>query len=444
MQSAAEPRAKIQFAAAANFGWLLGERAARVLFTVGVGFLVARHLGPERFGTLGYCLAVVTLAGIMPALGLDPVVKREIIEAPARAGVLLAESFRVRLVAGAVTYAVLVALLAAGSGGTGEERRMIALLGVSLFQPALFVPDLWLQAKLLAKWSVWSQTVALAAGAAVRLVLIMIAAPLIAFAAVTVFELAVSASVLAVVSRRAGLPWARPAWSEGRKLLVEAWPLVFANLAIMIYMKTDEVMLRKMLGAAAVGTYSAATRLTEIWYFLPIALGSSLLPALVRSRQVGGESYRRDLQRYYDLNVAVAYMISIPLALSATWIVRAAYGTAYLAAAPIVAVHVWSSVFVFLGVARGQWLVNERLQKFYLLATVAGAGINILLNLVLIPRWGGVGAAVATVISQASAAWLSSFLTAATRETAIMQTRALLLPALCWRYLRPPPAVPGS
>jgi O-antigen/teichoic acid export membrane protein len=91
-----------------------------------------------------------------------------------------------------------------------------------------------------------------------------------------------------------------------------------------------------------------------------------------------------------------------------------------------------------LGVARGQWLVNERLQGFYLITTVAGAIANILLNLVAIPRWGGLGAAYATVVSYAIAGWLGSFFHPAVRESAGMQTRALLIPISGWRYLRRP------
>jgi PST family polysaccharide transporter len=99
-------------------------------------------------------------------------------------------------------------------------------------------------------------------------------------------------------------------------------------------------------------------------------------------------------------------------------------------------VHIWSSVFVFLGVARGQWLVNEGQQKFYLVATLLGAGANIALNLAFIPRWGGLGAAYATVISYGLAAWLASYFHPRVRATAAMQTRALLIPLLGWRYLR--------
>ena len=438
MQQPDDPLAKSHFEkAAGNLGWLVGERAVRFFFTVVVGFFVARHLGPERFGMLGYCLAIVTLLGIVPALGLDPVVKRELLETPENTGAILAGSFGLRLIGGVGAYAALLAVVLTGHGGNAEERRLLAVLGLLLFQPALLVPDLWLQAQLQAKRSVWAQTAALTVAAALRVVLVWRDAPLAAFAWVAVLEFALTAAGIARLSGRSVVAWtlASPRRREMRRLLREAWPLIFANLAIVIYMKTDEVMLRQMAGPAAVGIYAAATRLTEIWYFFPVALASSLLPGLLRSRRLEPAAYRLQLQRYYDLNAAIAYAISIPIALAAPWIIRIAYGAPFAGAAPIVAVHVWSSIFVFIGVARGQWLVNERLQKFYLGATVAGAALNILLNLCLIPRWGGVGAAVATVISQAAAAWLSSFASDATRETGRMQTRALLLPVFGWRYL---------
>ena len=187
-------------------------------------------------------------------------------------------------------------------------------------------------------------------------------------------------------------------WLLMRRLMEEAWPLVFANLAIIVYMKIDEVMLRQLVGPKAVGIYSSATRLSEVWYFLPMALSVSVLPALMRAKEGSAEAYRLRMQQYFDLSAGVAYALSIPIALASPWIVRVAYGPAFAEAGPILAVHIWASIFVFLGVARSQWLVNEKLQRFYLAATLAGAVSNIGLNFVLIPRWSGLGAAWATVI----------------------------------------------
>jgi PST family polysaccharide transporter len=279
---------------------------------------------------------------------------------------------------------------------------------------------------------------ALAVASAVRLWLIGTGASLAAFAGVIVGEMTLTAVGFFVGARRVGMSFSFAAARVAtmRRLVGEAWPLMFASFAVFIYMKIDEVMLRQMIGPAAVGIYAAAEKLSEVWYFIPLALASSVLPALLRAQKSNAAEYAQRQQQYYDLSAAVAYALSVPIALLAPWLIRLAFGAEFSAAGPILAVHIWSSIFVFLGVARGQWLVNEGLQKFYLAATCAGAVANVALNFVFIPRWGGLGAAWATVASQAIAAWLASYFHPVARGTAMMQTRALLIPFRGWRYLR--------
>jgi O-antigen/teichoic acid export membrane protein len=315
---------------------------------------------------------------------------------------------------------------------------MFRILGLLLLQPALFLPDLWLQAQLRAKPAVVVQLIALACASGLRVWLVVRDASVAAFAWVLVIEMALGAAGLWVLARRGGLPvpFAGARRAQMTRLLSEAWPLMFAGLAVVVYMKIDEVMLRQMAGPAEVGIYAAAARLSEMWYFIPTALASSVLPGLLRARADGAAEYVRRQQHYYDASAAAAYALTVPVALGAPWIVRLAYGEAFTASGPILAVHIWSSVFVFLGVARGQWLVNEGLPRFYLVATLAGAVANVGLNLVFIPRWGGLGAAWATVISYGLAAWGASYFHPRVRATAAMQTRALLIPLLGWRYLR--------
>ncbi len=424
--------------AAANFGWLMLERALRFALGALVGFVVARYLGPVQLGTFSYCLALVTLLGFVPALGLDAIVKRELINSPQDTAGLIASAFALRAAAGALGLAAVWLAAAWVPGFTDEEARMFRILGLLLLQPALFLPDLWLQAHLRAKQAVVVQLIALATASGLRVWLVASDAPVVAFAWVLVIEMALGAAGLWVLARRDGLPapFSGARREQMARLLAEAWPLMFAGLAVVVYMKIDEVMLRQMVGPAEVGIYAAAARLSEVWYFIPTALASSVLPSLLRARAGDAAEYQQRQQQYYDASAAVAYALSVPVALGAPWIVRLAYGEAFAASGPILAVHIWSSIFVFLGVARGQWLVNEGLQRFYLVATLIGAVANIALNLVFIPRWGGLGAAYATVVSYGLAAWGASYFHPRVRATAAMQTRALLIPLLGWRYLR--------
>ena len=441
MQQMADFVAKPGFRkAAANLGWLFAERAGRLVLGTLVGLMVARQLGPERLGSLSYAVALVTLLGFVPTLGLDAILKRELLKAPERSAEVLASGFVLRTLAGAAGCAAVGVAAWAGIGLHGDEPRLLAILAVVLLQPALFLPELWLQTHLRAKAASMVQLGALAVASAVRLRLIATHASLTAFAWVIGAEMGLGAVGFFWVARRAGLrmPLTAARAAAMRRLLAESWPLMFASLAIAVYMKIDEVMLRQLAGPAAVGVYAAAAKLSEVWYFMPVALASSVLPALLRAQQKSTEEYARRQQQYYDLSAAVAYGLSVPIALAAPWVVRVAYGAEFAAAGPILAVHIWSSIFVFLGVARGQWLVNEGLQKFYLAATFAGAVANVGLNFIFIPRWEGLGAAWATVISYGLAAWLASYFHPGVRETAAMQTRALLIPWRGWRYLRRP------
>ncbi len=421
-----------------NFGWLVVERIGRLVLGVLVGLVVARYLGPAELGSLTYAIAMVTLLGFLPELGLDSVLRRELLKAPDRTTALLGSALLLRLGAGTLAYAGLVALVAFGFGGSSEERRLLLIVGLILFQPAAYLNELWLQVQLQAKRGTIVQLGALTVSAGLRLWLVSSGASVPAFAWVIIGELVLCTIGYHWAARGLGLRWpVRTAnWATMRWLLTEAWPLMFANLAVIIYLRIDEVMLRHLADAQAVGVYAAAVKLSELCYFLPTALASSVLPALLRAREQAPAVYAARQQQYYDLSAGVAYLLSVPVALAAPWIVRLAYGPEFAEAAAILSVHIWASVFVFLGVARGQWLVNEGLQKFYLAATLGGAVANVILNCLMIPRWGGLGAAYATVISYALAGWLASYCHPAVRVAARAQTLALLIPLRAWSYLR--------
>jgi PST family polysaccharide transporter len=320
------------------------------------------------------------------------------------------------------------------------DRVILLVAGLMLFQPALAVGDLWLQATLRARTAVMAQAIMLAAGAVGRVVLIKMGAAVWTFATLSAAEFLLGAALVTALARRAGLRWDAPNedWQKACGLWRDAWPMMVSSLAVIVYMRIDVVMLRTMKGDVAAGIYAAAVKLSEVWYFLPVALGSSLLPALLRARAAGREAYGQRLQHYFDMSAAIAYGLSMPCMLLAPRLVRLVYGESYLEAAHVLAVHVWGAVFAFLGVARAHFLFNENLGRVHLLATASGALLNIALNWLLIPRHGPLGAAVATVIAQAVVTWGLSFCFTATRWVAGMQTRALLIPFTFYRYVRRP------
>jgi PST family polysaccharide transporter len=148
---------------------------------------------------------------------------------------------------------------------------------------------------------------------------------------------------------------------------------MLSGLAIVIYMKIDLIMLGLMLGDEAVGIYSAATQISEIWYFIPMTIMASVFPAIIDAKKQGEIIYYERLQRLYDLMVWLSVLIAIPMTFIAAPLITLLYGNAYEEAGKVLAIHIWASVFVFLGVASSQWFIAENRQILSLQRTLAGA-----------------------------------------------------------------------
>jgi len=178
------------------------------------------------------------------------------------------------------------------------------------------------------------------------------------------------------------------------------------------------------------GLYSAALRLSEVWYFLPVALTSSVFPALVRSKEADESRYLDRLRRLFSLMAVIALTVAISTSLFASQLIQLVFGDRYAGAGTVLSIHVWTSIFVFWGVVGETWYLNEGLTRLTLYRTGSAALANVALNLVMIPRYGGVGAAIATLVSQAWSAWLSNLVWARTRPLFFMQLRSLSLRGL--------------
>jgi polysaccharide transporter, PST family len=411
----------------ANFAWLSGDRVARMGLQFLVGAVVARHLGPEGFGTLNVALAVTGVLGVFAALGFDAVFGRELLREPDRAGALMGTAFMSRLVAALLLYPV-VAILALSQ--TGDTRASLLICGLMLFTVPPTVFYTYFEVHLQARYTVWAANAAFVLCTIVRIVLVAKGASIGPFAATYLIEPVIAAVVLYGLYRRTGGGVRGWSWEAplALRLLKQSWPLMLGGLAIMIYMRIDQIMLAKMRGEAEVGKFCAALRLSEVWYFIPMALSSSLFPSLVRSRKLDLAIYGKRLGHFYDLNAALAYAIIVMMLPCAPWLFTLIFGRDFTGSATVFQIHLLACPFVFLGVARGQYLLNEGFTRFIFLSTVAGALANVGLNLLLIPEYGAHGAAVATVLSQAMSTLVSSFLWSPTRSNGYLQLRSLALP----------------
>ncbi|WP_428419979.1 flippase [Methylibium sp.] len=385
-----------------NSAWLMADKIVRL----GVGLIVwvwlARHFGPEGFGLWNYAIAFTALFGAFATLGMDGVLVRELVRDPSRTGMLLGTAMGLRLLASALAAFASVGTLLWLRPGEWLPLVLVALNAVVLVFQSAQVIDLYFQARMHARPAVLAVNMAFLVTTIGRLGLLAIEAPMAWFAVTLVIEAGLAASLLVVAYRSAernNTPWQFDA-HVAKALLLESWPLLLSSLAVMIYMRMDQVMLASMAGDEAVGQFSAALRIAEVWYFIPMALMSAAFPAMMKKREEGPEAYERYVQRLYDAMAWLGLTVAIITSLAASWVVPLLYGKQFTPAAEILSIQIWAGVTVTMSFVHSRWLLAEGLQRYGLVYTLLGACVNVSLNLILIPRFGPHGAAWATLVTQ--------------------------------------------
>ncbi|MCW5896051.1 MAG: flippase [Bacteroidetes bacterium] len=417
-----------------NITWLSFDKVLRMGVGLVVGVWVARYLGPEQYGLWNYAIAFAALFSVFTTLGLDSIVVKELVNGQIPASHILGTSFALRVSSSLAMLVVSVVIVMGIRPGDGLMAALVAITAAGYLFLSFDVIDFWFQSQVLSKYTVYAKNTVFLLVAGIRIGLILFHAPLIVFVWVSLAEVGFSAIALIVVYRLKGqslLAWQADR-GTARILLQQSWPLLLAAVSIAIYMKIDQVMLGNMIGVDAVGIYAAAARISEIWYFIPSAIAASIFPAILQTRSRSKELYYLRIQKLFDIMTGLALVITIPLALASTPVMVALFGYQYEAAGPILSIHIWASVFVFLGVAQGGWDVAENLTKLSMVRTVLGAVLNILLNIILIPMYQGSGAAIATVVSYAFSAYFFNMISAKTRRIFFLQSKSFLL----FRHLR--------
>ena len=416
-------------AALGNSGWLFADKAVRMGGGLLVSIWIARYLGPGLFGKLSFALAFVALFGPIASLGLDAIVVRELVRDPTQAEEILGSAFFLKLAGALLAVIAVLGAMLAFSPEDMTTRALVAIIALGVLFQAADIADLWFQSRVQSRYTVLARNAAFSVLLAVKIALLLLGADVIAFAWAASAEIALAAVLLALAFRLKGKAWSslRPRLARMRSLLAESWPLLLAGLTILVYMRIDQVMLAAMLGEREVGVYSAAVRLSEMWYAIATVIVSSVMPSLTDAHARSEALYYQRLRQLLALLARIAYLVAIPVSFLAGVLVQAIYGEAYASAGPVLAVHIWTGLFVFLSVGASPWIINERFTRLMIFQTSMGAVVNILLNLYLIPRHGALGAAVATAVSQAISCWLSNLCLTDGRKLFWLQTQALAL-----------------
>ncbi|MEM8750436.1 MAG: flippase [Pseudomonadota bacterium] len=416
-----------------NSAWLIFERVFVSLIALAVLPIVARYLGPSDFGLLSYALSLGTLFAIAGHLGLDGLIVRELVSKEQEPAVILGTVFRMKLVAYWLAAAAL-ALYAFAAAPTGSNEFWLIICAAAFVAVAPFsLLKNWFHALVRAKFVVWSVVISALISAASKLLMVAYGVSVIFIGAMTAAEAALVAVILYLFYRKQeGLPLSDWKFSgaTAKRLLSESWMVFAGSIFATIYLRIDQVMLRWISGADEVGTYAVAAKLSEVTYFVPAAIVASLFPGLIKLRKDDEGEFRNRLQAVFDLLAFMGLGVLVASLIVGPWAISLLFGEAYTPSISVFLIQVFALPFIFMRYAFSRWILIEKLARFSLITQGAGALINVGLNLVLIPQFGGIGAGYATVFSYAAASFAMLLFSSKTRPLFFMMTRALVMP---WR-----------
>jgi PST family polysaccharide transporter len=422
-----------------NLGWSGANQVTRAAAMTLVIIVVTRHLGPSAYGSLAFGLSIVKIGVIAAGLGLDRIIVQQLVLKPEATPNVLRGGLLYKALAGFVTYVAVISSVSVFLPNHEMVRFVVMIAGLGFLLQAFDTFNCLFQARGQMKLSFFGRTIPILIAAALKVGAVMAGATVLTFAALEAVEAALISAGLVIVCWKFGglkeLTTLKTQSSSPGMLLFGGLPLLISGVAVTIYLRSDLIMLGMMTGSKATGIYSAAAQVSEIWNVIPLTVAPAVFPLLLHVKQKGDKVYERSFLMLLQSISLGAILIACSVAVGAPLIVKILYGEAFANAVGVVRFHNWSVVFTFLGMTQTLWDAGERLYWLTCIRTVLGAISNVCLNLILIPKFGTSGAAIATVVSYAVAGFLLNAISRQTFPLFIMQLKSIcMIPLIRWLW----------
>ncbi|MDD3159852.1 MAG: flippase [Candidatus ainarchaeum sp.] len=382
-----------------NIGWLSIDRIIQLFISFTVILWMIRYLGPNNWGILNYVWAFTGLFSVFIPLGLNQILFKNLVENPEKKNVLIGTVFYLQFLS-SIFFIILTILFAFLFIEDLLLFLFIVIFSFSNIFYAFQTISTYFDSKVESKYSAISREVALVIAALIKIYFILFNFSIIYFIFVSLIEqfFLVLSLIYFYSKTKNNLFKFNFNFLIAKNLLKSSWPLILSGVAMMIYLRIDQLFVGTMLSMYDLGVYSVVVKLAEFGNVLPGILIASFVPSIIINK-LNFTLYTTRLTKLYSLVIFLAIGLFIFLFVFADLIILFLYGVQYLAAVPILRIYSIAIIPFFISVVLAQYFVIENLTKYSFYTTVIGAVTNIVLNLILIPIYGLYGAAIATVIS---------------------------------------------
>lgn len=385
---------------AKNAMWMIAERIIQMIISLFVGVISARYLGPENYGTLNYGLALVTLFSSIAKLGLESIIVKEYINNRDKNGLLLGSAFTLRMISGVLSIITIMLYVSITSPNDKVILITTLLQSLILIFEVFDLIDFWFQSQLKSKYVAIAKTIAYIVMSAYKIILLVLGKSVEWFAFATSLEYIVILIILLIMYFKNGGQKFKVSLRIGINLLKQSYHFIVSGLLVTIYTQMDKIMIAHYIDQTQVGLYSAATAISTMWGFIPNAIINSMRPTIYEAKEKSEQIYIKRLKQLYTIVFWCGVFFALGITIFSKFIVGILYGQDYIGATIPLIILSWSTVFAYLGSARGVWVVCENKNKYTKKYVFWGAVVNLVFNAILIPTIGINGAAIATLIAQ--------------------------------------------
>lgn len=420
-----------------NAGYLIAGKIIQMAFGLVIGLLTARYLGPSNYGLINYASAYTAFFASICTLGINNVLVKEFLDHPGDEGTVIGTTMGLRAVSSILSAFVIVAISCFLDAGEPTTLLIVALSSIGMVFQIVETFNYWFQSRLESKVTAMATLGAYLVSAAFKVYLLATGKPVACFALVTSLDYLCLGVLLFIQYKRHGGGALHFSWQYGKQLFGKSRHFILSGMMIAIYGQTDKLMLKQMISETETGYYATAVALCGMWCFILSAIIDSLYPSIMEAAKACDEQvFKKRNVQLYAIVFYLSAAVSLFLTVFARPVISILYGASYLPAVAPLRVITWYTAFSYLGVARNAWVVAKDRQKYLFAIYAASAAVNVVLNYLLIPALGALGAAIASLAAQVSTTLIVPFFIQGMRENALLMLDAILLKDVLWKQHR--------
>lgn len=389
--------------------------------------VLTNYLGPELFGVWSYILSFASIAVPLSTAGTNyTIVKKfSLNQNPAD---VAKQAFLLRMMASIITTIILtIAFFVTTTKQQTQELTVLIFFLVAMTLNNINLTILYNESKIKNEKTVLAKNIGLTIGIGIKIFLIYNNASISEIAAITIIEsLIFFLFGYYLTDLNISVSFSSGVIADSRKLLLESFPLFLSSVIVVVYLKIDIILLRHFTTLGEVGYYAAAARISEMLYAAPVALSTVFFPIIMREIK-HNEEKKTNRIRFYATVFYLCLFLCVSCSLFSPYIIKVVYGSAFYEAAQIFSLHCISIVFIGFLTSSSKELIAKDKYKFIFYRDISGLISNLILNIILIPAYGALGAAVSTLISYFIASVLSNLFFSETKKVLILMLKSPLI-----------------